>query len=611
MEHTRYVVGVDLGTTNSAIAYVDTGAGEEEASKIRLLPVPQITDPGEARERPQLPSFHYHPAPSELPAGSLALPWDASQEYAVGEMARKLGEKIPRRLVSSAKSWLCHEGVDRKAPILPWGSEEDVPKISPLEATQRLLLHLKAAWNHAIASETEEHRLGCQEVYLTVPASFDAVARDLTAQAAEAAGFQNVTLLEEPQAAFYSWLESKGDDWRNEVRVGDQILVCDIGGGTTDFTLIAVGEEAGSLTLERVAVGEHILLGGDNMDLALAHVIRGKLEEQGQKLDIGQTLMLWHSCRRAKEQMLNDPDCKSLPITVVGRGSKLIGGTLQADLGQDEMMKTILDGFFPSCEVDDRPVRQRRAGLQELGLIYESDPAVPKHIAKFLGENLETSSGKQKTAATFLHPTAILFNGGVVKGQSIRERIVGGLNGWLKAEKAKSVRILQGVDLDLAVARGASYYGLVRRGKGIRIRGGLSRTYYVGIETPMPAVPGMRPPIKAVCVAPFGMEEGTEVVLPEQEFGLVVGEPAEFRFLSSTTRHDEAVGEVLEDWEDAGLEELAPLEALLKAKGQEGATIPVRLRCRVTEIGTLELWCVARDESGEWKLEFNVRETGS
>jgi hypothetical protein len=345
------------------------------------------------------------------------------------------------------------------------------------------------------------------------------------------------------------------------------------------------------------------------MDLALAHHVRAALAAQGHPLDLGQTLMLWHSCRMAKERILNDPGCDRLPITLVGRGSRLIGGTLQADLTREQVLQTILDGFFPLCGAEDRPTTKRRTGLQELGLDYAADPAVPRHIARFLGENLGAGGVKPAKGSTFLHPTAILFNGGVLKSAALRNRIVENLNRWLKSEKAPPVRVLEGVDLDLAVARGAAYYGLVRRGKGIRIRGGIPRTYYVGIEAAMPAVPGLQPPVKAICVAPFGMEEGTEVDLPSREFGLVIGESAEFRFLSSTTRHEDKVGETIEDWGSVGIEELAPLETVLKAEGREGRTVPVHLRCRITEVGTLELWCVARDRSGEWKLEFNVRET--
>jgi len=608
-EQPRYVVGIDLGTTNNALAHVDTGAEEESADEVQVLSIAQLVNPGEVKEQPLLPSFLYLPGEHELPDGSLSLPWESDRGYAVGTLARQLGERIPRRMVASAKSWLCHSGVDRTAPILPWASEDDVEKVSPLEATTRYLKHLEEAWNQQVAKETDEHRLESQDVYLTVPASFDAVARDLTAQAAKAAGLKNVTLLEEPQAAFYSWLQLHGDGWRDQVSVDDAILVCDIGGGTTDLTLIAVGEEDGNLTLERLAVGDHILVGGDNMDLALAYLVGEKFKAQGQRLDSGQMLSLWHTCRAAKERMLAEPDCKSLPVAVVGRGSRLVGGALQTDLTRKEAMQAILDGFFAECKIGDRPAAQMGSGLQELGLNYASDPVIPKHIAKFLSENAGAVKGSKKKSGKFLRPTAVLFNGGVARSAPVQERIVSILNGWLKTAKGEPVRVLEGADLDLAAARGAAYYGLVRRGKGIRIRGGTARTYYVGVEIARPAVPGMAPPIKALCVAPFGMEEGTEVDLPEEDFGLVVGQPAQFRFLSSVQRKEDAVGTILDDWELEDIEELAPLEAVLAAKGaEEGTTIPVRLRAKVTEVGALELWCVERDGKGEWKLEFNVRE---
>ncbi|MBI2193179.1 MAG: Hsp70 family protein [Planctomycetes bacterium] len=607
MEATRYVVGIDLGTTNSALAWVDTGAGAGQNTRVQVMAIPQLVHPGEVQERQLLPSFAYLPGSQDLPAGSLKLAWTSAQDYAVGELARLQGALVPRRLVASAKSWLCHGGVDRKAAILPWGSGDDVAKISPVEASTRYLAHLRDAWNHRMARDATAHRLELQEVYLTVPASFDAVARDLTMQAAAAAGLERVTLLEEPQAAFYAWLDAMGDAWRKEVRVGDVIFVCDIGGGTTDFSLIGAGEEGGNLTLQRLAVGEHILLGGDNMDLALAHSVKAKLEAKGNHLDMGQTLSLWHACRMAKERLLSEPECERLPVTVAGRGSRLVGGTLQAELSRDEVMKEILGGFFPACGAEDRPSAQRRAGFQELGLPYASDPAVPKHIARFLGESLKASEGRGRKGSSFVHPTAVLFNGGVLKSPSIQLQIVELLNRWLKAEGGKPARVLKGVDLDLAVGRGAAHYGLVRRGTGVRIRGGTARAYYVGVETAMPAVPGKRPPIKALCVVPFGMEEGSEADVPGPEFGLVVGEPAEFRFLSSTTRRGDQVGTLLETWEEEGIEELSPLETVLKGTGQEGSVLPVRLRSRVTEVGTLELWCVGRERSARWKLEFNVR----
>jgi hypothetical protein len=606
MALSRFVVGIDLGTTNSALAYVDTGAPEAEA-RPKQLPIPQVVQPGVVEERPLLPSYLYLPGPKELPAGSLKLPWDPNRDYAVGEFARQQGGVVPTRVVSSAKSWLCHPGIDRRGPILPWKAPEDARRVSPLEASTMLLRHLSEAWNFKMARERPENRLEQQDVILTVPASFDAVARELTVEAARAAGLEHVTLLEEPQSAFYAWIDASGDRWRKQVEVGDAVLVCDVGGGTTDLTLIAVGEEKGQLVLTRVAVGDHILLGGDNMDLALAHAAAKAFAARNIKLDAAQMMMLWHSSRMAKEKLFSDPALASAPVTVLGRGSKVIAGTIKGELSRTEVENVLVSGFFPECPPDAVPLRQKAVGLQELGLPYASDPAVTKHLAHFLHRHAEALSertrGRGKKTVTGL--TAVLYNGGVFKAEPLRERVTAQLNQWAKMTGG-TVKELTSADLDLAVARGAAYYGMVRRGKGVRIRGGTARVYYVGVETAWPAVPGAAPPIKALCVVPFGMEEGTETDVPGQEFGLVIGVPAQFRFLGSSVRRD-TVGTLVEDWEDQ-IEELDPLTTTLEAANREGQTVPVHLHSKVTEVGTLELWCHSRDGKQRWKLEFNVRE---
>jgi hypothetical protein len=611
MSASRFIVGIDLGTTNSALAYLDTGLGD--AARLQVLPVPQVINPGQVEARPLLPSFLYLPGANEQPAGSLNLPWANDRDFCVGEFARNFGSQVPTRLVSSAKSWLCHPGVNRKDPILPWKAPEGGRKVSPLEATTRYLKHLADTWNHAVAKDVAAHRLEQQEIILTVPASFDAVARELTVEAARAAGFEHLTLLEEPQAAFYAWLDACGEGWRNQVQIGDLILVADVGGGTTDFTLIEVAEEAGNLALTRLAVGDHLLLGGDNMDLALAHTAAQALTAKGVKLDAGQMLMLGHSARNAKEALLNDPTKTSAPVTVLGRGSKVIGGTIRTDLLRDELEKVLLDGFFPDCPRDAVPSRLRAAGLQELGLPYVADAAITRHLAQFLSRQAEAlagreTKGKKKKAPSGL-PTAILFNGGVFKASVMRDRLLSVMSHWSKEAKSEPVRTLQGNDLDVAVARGATYYGLVRRGKGVRIRGGTARAYYIGVETAMPAIPGMPPPIKALCVAPFGMEEGTETDLPNQEFGLVVGEPVEFRFLGSTVRRQDPPGTLVEDWQGE-VEELSPVSATMQGQAKMGQQVPVHLHAKVTEVGQLELWFFSRDGKDRWKLEFNVRDRG-
>jgi molecular chaperone DnaK (HSP70) len=604
----RFVVGIDLGTTNSAVAYIDTGRGDD--APVEHLLLPQVVQSGTVEERPLLPSFLYLPGPNELPAGSLKLPWAPERNFAVGEFARNHGSQVPTRLVSSAKSWLCHAGIDRRAAVLPWKGPEGGRKVSPLEASTYYLKHLCEAWNAKMANDVSGNRLEQQDIILTVPASFDAVARELTIEAARAAGLENATLLEEPQAAFYSWIESSAEEWRKQVEVGDVVLVCDLGGGTTDLTLIAVSEESGNLALARVAVGDHILLGGDNMDLALAHAVAQTLTAKGTKLDAGQMLTLWHACRAAKEKLFSDTTATSAAVTLPGRGSRVLAGTIKGELTRAEVERVLIDGFFPECPPDATPKPQRTAGLQELGLPYANDPGVTTHLAHFLhrhGEVLAERTPPRRGKKKVSQPSAVLFNGGVFKAEPLRERVVSILNKWAKSAGSPPVKVLQGTDLDLAVARGAAYYGMVRRGQGVRIRGGAARSYYVGVETSLPAVPGSPPPIKALCVVPFGMEEGTESDVPGQEFGLVVGVPAEFRFLGSTVRRADAVGMLVEEWEGE-IDELSPMVTTLEAAGREGNTVPVHLHSKVTEVGTLELWCLSRDGKQRWKLEFNVRE---
>jgi hypothetical protein len=605
----KYIVGIDLGTTNSALARCEATVGEEE-SRIEVYSVPQLVNPNEVADRTLLPSFIYIPGEFDFPRGSTALPWEPEPKLVIGELARKRGAESPNRLVASAKSWLSYSGVDRTAPILPWQAPEEVPRLSPVEASSQFLQYLRTVWD---SGEVGELALAEQEVLLTVPASFDEEARELTRRAAEQADYQHVTLLEEPQAAFYAWLESQGDGWRRRIKVGDLVLVCDIGGGTTDFSLIMVSDENGELTLKRVAVGDHILLGGDNMDLALAHVLRQRLEASGNRIDTWQLHGLWHQSRMAKEKLFESPKTRSHPITLLGKGTKLIGGTIKTELAREDLDQVLVEGFFPKVASSELPARQRRVGFQELGLPYAADPAITKHLARFLSEQLRNSleaAAIRRGRSGLACPTHILFNGGVMKAAVLRDRVVEVLNDWLRDEGFDPIgaeQILDAPDLEHAVARGAAYYGKARRGRGVRIRSGASRTYYIGIESAMPAVPGMEAPLKALCVVPFGMEEGTEATIPGREFGLVVGEPAEFRFLSSSVRKQDRVGSLLEDW-GADIEELSPLEVTLKMDGQQGTVVPVRLETRVTELGTLEVWCVSRDGTNRWKLELNIRE---
>ena len=607
----RYSIGIDLGTTNSAVSYFNLDEASARGQEQTMLPIPQVTGVGTIEEKLLLPSFIYLPNSQEFPAGGLALPWDQQRKDAVvGEFARSHGSKVPMRLVSSAKSWLCHAGVNRLEPILPWQAPEDVQRISPLDASARYLSHIREAWDHQFKGSV----LAEQDVVLTVPASFDAAARDLTLKAAQQAGLPNITLLEEPQAAFYAWIEKMGESFRKQVKPGDMILVVDVGGGTSDFSLIAVTAQDGDVALTRVAVGDHILLGGDNMDLALAHTVNQRLAAGGKKLDAWQFNALTFACRQAKEHMFADEKLQQAPLVVPGRGASLIGGTLKAELSREELTRVLTDGFFPRTGIAEVPKTARRTGLAQMALPYAQDAGVTRHLAAFLtrqAQALATAHDAPLKVAgrKFVHPTAVLFNGGVFKAGPLQQRVLDVLNDWLAADGGPPAKELAGAELDLAVARGAAYYGWVRHGHGLRIRGGTARAYYVGVETSMPAVPGMEPPVRALCVAPFGMEEGTQADVPPQEFGLVVGEPTRFRFFSSSIRRDDKVGAMLD--EVAGneeLEEVAPIETTLSAQdGDAGKLVPVNLQAAVTEIGTLELRCLEKGGSGKWKLELNVR----
>ncbi len=604
----RFSIGIDLGTTHCALSYVDMQASDGEQVVQQVLDVPQLTAPASVEGRPLLPSFLYLPHESELSPADLALPWGASQDAVAGEFARQRGAATPIRLVASAKSWLCHPGVDRRAPLLPADAPPEVERISPLAASTRYLQHLRQAWDAAHPGAPFDQ----QDITVTIPASFDPAARELTAEACRAAGYQQLTLLEEPQAALYSWIAASGGGWRKQVAHGDVILVVDVGGGTTDLSLIAVLEQGGNLQLQRVAVGEHILLGGDNMDLALAYGVARKLAAEGRQLDAWQTRALAHGCRAAKEQLLADEALQAVPVVVPSRGSKLIGGSIRTEVTRAEVLALLVEGFFPPVAVSDKPQTRARAALTQLGLPYAQDAAVTRHLAAFLSRQagaVEQVEGLQgQPGASFLHPTAILFNGGVLKARQIEQRILEVVNGWLSAEGAPPARLLEGANLDLAVARGAAYYGHVRRGRGVRIRGGTAQSYYVGVESNMPAIPGMEPPISALCLAPFGMEEGTEVALDAQEFGLVVGQPVRLRFFGSSMRRQDAVGSVLDFWGPEELVELQQIEAQLPAEGRTpGEVVTVQLHARVTNIGTLELLAVPVGGSERWKVEFDVR----
>jgi len=630
----HYSVGIDLGTTHCVLSYLDLTKATADPTvdpELTILPIPQMTQPGVIEEKNQLPSFMYMPHESELNQAEFALPWSDTPSALVGSIARNLGAKTPIRLVSSAKSWLCHSGVDRHANFLPAGSPEEVDKVSPLTATYKYLNHLRHAWEN----QFPDHPLTQQDVTITIPASFDPAARELTAEAANMVGFEHLTLLEEPLAAVYNWIHACGQKWRDQVNLGDIILVVDVGGGTTDLSLVAVTEEDGNLTLNRVAVGEHILLGGDNMDLALAYKVKAKLAEQGKELQPWQIQAITQACRDAKEQLLMDTETHAVPITVPSRGSKLLGNTLRTELTRDEVRGSLVEGFFPQVGIADLPRSSRRSALTQKGLPYAQDPAIPRHLAAFLTKQVDAASDvlgdsaseemqfdplaqdfADNQQAEFIKPTAIMFNGGVLKAPVLESRMLTTINQWLTESGSEPARLLTDVNLDLAVANGASYFGYVRQGQGVRIRGGIASTYYVGIESSMPAIPGMELPVQALCIAPFGMEEGTQTTASSTEFGLVVGEPVKFRFFRSNTRRHDDVGVQLDHWQEGELEELPELQSTLSIDSgrRKGEVVPVRLMARVTEVGTLKLEAVSEngtDSNGEkqrWQIELDVRD---
>ncbi|MDD5322369.1 MAG: Hsp70 family protein [Methylococcales bacterium] len=608
LEGKRFSVGIDLGTTHCVLSYADISNMDDREFSQQVMAIPQLTSPGEVEESFQLPSFLYQAHAVELAEGSSALPWNAKPDYLVGEIARNLGSKTPIRLVSSAKSWLCHAGVDCKAPILPADAPEEVERVSPFQATTAYLQHICDAWQYL----HPDAPLAEQDLVITVPASFDPAARELTVESARAVGLEQAILLEEPQAALYSWIEKSQGDWRKQATCGDIILVIDIGGGTTDLSLIAVTEQDGNLELTRVAVGDHILLGGDNMDLALAYTVKAKLEQDGKRLEPWQIQALTHSCRDAKEKIFNNSDIDNIPLVIANRGSSLLSGNLRTELTREEVNKVLVEGFLPKVAVSDRPVSRTRTGLRTAGLPYAQDAGITRHLAAFLSKQQNATDDLKDINlpqhATFLHPTAVLFNGGVLKAAALAERLMEVLNLWLIGEQAPEARLLAGADLDLAVARGAAYYGFVRKGKGVRIKGGTAAAYYVGIESAMPAVPGIAPEIEALCIAPFGMEEGTQEELPDDEFGLVIGEPVRFRFFASNIRREDRVGTRLDYWTAEELSELDEIEITLPEEGRRpGEVVPVHLCAAVTEVGTLELQAVSQKDSGRWKIEFDVR----
>ncbi len=590
----RYIVGIDLGTTNSAVAFVDT---ESEKRVISDYPVMQVVSPGEAARRDLLPSFHYESAQGEFAAGALDLPWSSTHEStATGVFARNHGARVPGRLIVSAKSWLSHSGVDRTAPLLPWHAVEGVEKISPVEVTARYLHHIRQAWNHEHPGDLLQN----QDIIITVPASFDEIARELTVEAAIKAGLTNVILLEEPQAAFYSWINTNETDWLNSVTAGQKILICDIGGGTTDFTLIEVRSESGSVRFHRVAVGDHLILGGDNQDLALAYHVEKKLLE-GKQLTPGQFTSLVRSCQFAKEKLLSENAPSEITLNIAGAGTSLIGSSLQVKLSKDEAEQVLVEGFFPFVDLGEKP-HLRQSGFQEFGLPYASDAAVTRYLGSFIfSHRQKLDAGDEKSA---IRPDVVLFNGGVFSSTLIRKRILDALQNWFATSyHAWAPAVLSNERPELAVSRGAAYFGMVRRGQGVRISAGLARSYYIGVEVPKDD----HLSLVALCLAPAGLQEGEKVDLSGHTFSLLIRQPVEFPIYVSSIRTTDSSGEVVEI-DPLQMHSLPPIRTVLRSgKSMEAGCVDVVLHARLTETGTLDLWCTEKEGNRSWKLQFDVR----
>jgi len=596
----RYVIGIDLGTTNSAVSFIDTRKdpfGGFEA--VTLFRIPQVVSEGHVAKRNGLPSFLYISAGHDLPAGSLDLPWESDPDAVVGEFARLQGSRVPGRLVSSAKSWLCHPGVDRKAPILPWGDVGDVEKRSPVDAAAAYLKHMRDAWNNAVAHHDPSQVMENQDVVLTVPASFDEVARELTVAAAGKAGLHKATLLEEPQAAFYAWLARRESDWERSVEPGETVLICDIGGGTTDFAVIRINEGDSGPVPERIAVGDHLLLGGDNMDLALARLAEQRMMgNAGKRLDSQRWHILTALCRNAKEDLFGANRDRAT-VSVPGRGRGVVAGTLSVELTKDEVVETILSGFFPNTAIDERPAKTAGLGIQEWGLPFVEDPVIPRHLAAFLRKH------PSKREETSLWPDAVFYNGGVFASPVLTERMTQILSDWFSSDTTRwRPKVLANDDPALAVCQGAAYYGMVRRGRGIRIVGGSPRSYYIGVGAKDETEAGA---VQVVCVVPRGMEEGETVDIDSPVFKVVANQPVSFSLYSSNERTDDRLGQVLTLNEET-LTPLPPLRTILQyGKKKIVRKIPVSLCSHLTEIGTIELSCHSKKTDHRWGLHFDIR----
>ncbi|MBN1103386.1 MAG: Hsp70 family protein, partial [Deltaproteobacteria bacterium] len=582
MSDQRYIIGIDLGTTNCAVSYVDLLQYRGARPKIEIFPVSQLTGPGEILAQRLLPSFLYMPGEHEIAVEATTLPWRTDGEALVGAFARDQGALVPKRMVSSAKSWLCHGRVDRRGPILPWGAAEDQLKLSPVAATAAYLRHIKDAWNHARAGD-EDQFFENQTVIITVPASFDEVARDLTLEAAGQAGLKGVTLLEEPLAAFYTWLFLHEGAWDQYIRPGALVLVCDVGGGTTDFTLIALRDKQGKPGLERIAVGDHLILGGDNMDLALARRLEmGLRKDKNNPLKVHVWQSLCQQCRRAKEEILGGAQDSQI-ITLVGEGRRLIADTVSASLERRDVEETILEGFYPFVEPGEDLGEKPRKGITEFGLPYAQDPAITRQMIRFLEHQKEQAGALLERSDA--RPDLVLFNGGSLKPQAVQERLRAAIRRWFGEEDESLPGVLNNSDLDLAVALGASYYGLVRKGHGVRVSSGSARAYYLGVGGGEQGDPPDDTPEKALCLVERGMEEGQRIRLEDKEFQVLTNQPVGFDLYSSSFRTGDRIGDVVTV--DESLTAMPPIRTVIQFGKKAGRTsLPVEVEAHYTEVGT-------------------------
>lgn len=600
----RFVVGIDLGTTNCAVCFVDTLTDEDgnPGRNVETFPLNQWVDLGQHEPRETLPSFHYELTSSERDACEFQLPWQQQPQVAcVGVMARDAGLRNPGRRTASAKSWLSHDGVDRSADFLPWHGDANVARLSPVTASARYLAHIRDCWDNA----HPDHPLQEQDVVITLPASFDEVARDLTVRAARLAGLPRVYLIEEPQAAFYAWIDRQGTQWQQTVTSGQLILVCDIGGGTTDLTLIRVkpaGEGQQQVQFYRVAVGKHLILGGDNLDLAIAKLAEGKMIESGSvtELSSNQWDRLLGVARQVKEVMLGAQRPSSYTISLPAEGSRLVGGAIQVQISAEDLDDVILGGFFPAVSLDAKPVAGA-SGFQEFGLPYAADPAITRHLAEFLSVHRRTGIDADDSNAAD-RPDMVLFNGGVMESELLRSRVVDQLSDWFRKSKDDSWQpeLLKAPRLDLAVAQGAAYYGLVRRGEGVRIAANLGRSYYMQVQD--------NPP-KAICLVPGSAQPGQRFRAGGAALRLQIGAPVQFPLWVSSTRLSDAAGQLI-TIEPAEATPLPPICTALKlSRKSVESTIDVFVEAELSEIGTVGLYCVDAESGKRWKLEFDIRST--